>query len=286
MGNFVFSQLTETEKSLPYYLVGVGCDYDQEDIHRPFGYPYFQWIQTLAGCGELVIGEQRIPVPEHHGMLLYPEEQHAYHRTEQTWLVHWFTFGGYHIKQLLQMLGIGESGVYRLSDPHPVDAVIRQGIHMLESSHALRGMDNSVVVYNVLMQLMKYVHTKNAEAHHHRASPLQPVLDYIGENYMNAISIEELAGLLSVTPQHLCHLFKEIMGYRPVEFLTTYRINRSKEILLKEPELPISAVAQRVGYGSTSYFGAVFRKVEGISPSDYRQVHSVPERQAVERRGA
>jgi AraC-like DNA-binding protein len=277
MGQFVFSHLSETEKTLPYYLIGVGCDWEQEDIERPFGYPYFQWIQTVRGEGLLTLGGQQHRVPEQHGMFLYPEEEHAYHATdsEAGWTVHWFTFGGYHISSLLQLIDLRSSGVYPVASPHPVETVVRQGLYTLQSKHPPQGFDASVIVYSFLMQLMQHIQTESRDSRESGMRRLHPVFEYIEHHYREPISIEDLADIMDVTPQHFCHLFKEVMAERPFEFLTSYRVNKSKEILIKNPQIPISQVARRVGYDNTSYFGAVFKKVEGMSPSDFKELHGV-----------
>ncbi|MFW6362105.1 MAG: helix-turn-helix domain-containing protein, partial [Spirochaetota bacterium] len=72
---------------------------------------------------------------------------------------------------------------------------------------------------------------------------------------------------------YLCTLFKDLVHCRPFEYITEYRINRAKELLVTNPEMKISEVANTVGYENKSYFGTNFRKIEGISPRSYRDLH-------------
>lgn len=90
-GDFALATVTEIERELPFHLVGVGCDFYQYPVERPFGYPAFQWIQTVRGSGELTIDRGSFAVPESHGMLLYPEETHRYHALQEPWYVHWIS---------------------------------------------------------------------------------------------------------------------------------------------------------------------------------------------------
>jgi AraC-like DNA-binding protein len=124
---------------------------------------------------------------------------------------------------------------------------------------------------------MKYTYRHDNEAVAQQYQRLEPVLHYIRDHFPEVITIDDLAATIDVTPQHLCHLFKETMNHRPFEYVNTYRITKSKAMMIKEPETPIADIAKRCGYESVGYFSSVFRKYEGISPGSYRKLH-LPER--------
>ena len=108
-----YANLTEMDKELPYQLVGVGCDFHQHPIDRPFGYPTYQWIQTYEGCGILSLEGEDLRVPLDSGMLLYPGVPHEYKETDETWYVNWVTFSGYHIERMLHKLGFRQDRSFR-----------------------------------------------------------------------------------------------------------------------------------------------------------------------------
>lgn len=100
-------------------------------------------------------------------------------------------------------------------------------------------------------------------------SPLiRDVKIYIMTNYPLPISIDTIADELHVTRHHLMRLFKTETGETINEFLTNYRINIALA-LLKDNDLTISEIAQRVGYQDANYFSKTFKKVTGTTPSKY-----------------
>jgi AraC-like DNA-binding protein len=279
MGKFSFTVLTERELQLPFYLVGAGIDFNQDlDPHsRPKGYPHYQWIQCEKGEGLLHLGDREVQVGPDDGMLLYPEVPHEYYPTTSPWLVHWLTFGGNDLPQLLPLLGLESSDVYSVIYGEQIINKIRIIFYHLLSETSMKGIECSALVYDFLITLMKYTYRHDNEAVAQQYQRLEPVLHYIRDHYPEVITIDDLAATIDVTPQHLCHLFKETMNHRPFEYVNTYRITKSKALMIKEPETPITDIAERCGYESVGYFSSVFRKYEGISPGSYRKLH-LPQR--------
>lgn len=273
MQNYAFSILSEFEKQLPYYLVGVGFRYTQEVIRRPFGYPYYQWIQTVAGAGGATIAGREYEVGENRAMFLFPEDGHEYRSVdpELPWVVHWFTFGGYHIDQLLHTLGFSASGVYGVGNAEILDARVEQGLVALRSKRSSRGLDCSALVYSTLLDIYRHAYLASDESLEHRHQRLAPVFELVARDYDKPLSIEALSGAVGLSPQHFCVVFKQATNCRPVEYLNLYRIRKAKELLLKESEQRIQDIAKSVGYPNVAYFTTLFRKLEGVSPSDFRR---------------
>ena len=87
--------------------------------------------------------------------------------------------------------------------------------------------------------------------------------------------MRELADSLHLNSSYFSVLFKEQVGLNFSEYLMRKRVQRAKELLV-QTNLPISEVAERVGYQTDKYFIKVFKSLENISPSKYR--HAVNEK--------
>lgn len=270
-GKFVLSTPTEVENELPFQLIGAGCDFYQYPIDRPFGFPVFQWIQTTSGNGVLVYNGQEMKVGDHEGMLLYPEVSHRYHAIEEPWYVNWITFSGHHIESMLQYADMRRTGVYRISEASIVESLIRKAFHTLASNYPLKGVDGSVIVYELLLGFLKYARLEGAESRNTHVMRLKPALDLIEREMHRPLSLHDLAESIGVTPQYFCELFRIVTSRRPTEYVNQRRIDRAKEILYAEPNTRISEIAHRVGFESDSYFSTVFRRMEGVSPRQYRE---------------
>jgi AraC family transcriptional regulator len=96
------------------------------------------------------------------------------------------------------------------------------------------------------------------------------VTTYLRERLSEEIGLEELATLAGLSRFHFCTAFRHATGYSPHAWLVLERIAQSRR-LLAVPELPVTEVALAVGYQTPSAFTAAFRKITGMTPSDYRR---------------
>jgi AraC family transcriptional regulator len=96
------------------------------------------------------------------------------------------------------------------------------------------------------------------------------VTAYMLEHLDEEIELGELATLVRLSRSHFCTAFRKATGQTPLQWLTVRRIERAKE-LLADPAASVTDVGLSVGYGTPSSFAASFRRVAGITPSDYRR---------------
>lgn len=99
---------------------------------------------------------------------------------------------------------------------------------------------------------------------------IQQAQRYIHENYWNPdLSLEMLCKQLHVSPAYLSTLFKQEMGESYISYLTAMRLQKAVELLSETDEKTYS-IAAKVGYTEPNYFGYVFKKTYGVSPSKFR----------------
>lgn len=93
---------------------------------------------------------------------------------------------------------------------------------------------------------------------------------YIDLHFKEPITLELLAREGHINKYYLSHIFKEEYGISPINYLIIKRIEESK-YLLSETDLSLSQIAQLLGFSSLSYFSQVFRRVQSVSPKEFRQ---------------
>lgn len=101
------------------------------------------------------------------------------------------------------------------------------------------------------------------------AARLQAALAHVAKNYLRPIPESEVALLCNMAPSRFCREFKAAFDKTFVEYLAHYRMTQAKR-LLANPSMPVADVAVAVGFNDPSYFTRVFRRQEGVSPSEYR----------------
>ncbi|THF77741.1 helix-turn-helix domain-containing protein [Cohnella fermenti] len=98
---------------------------------------------------------------------------------------------------------------------------------------------------------------------------MDQVIQYMQSHYMQDISLESCADRINVYSYTLSKTFKQVTGVNFVEYLTGIRLERAKELLAKT-DWRINDIAEKVGYQPT-YFNRIFKKLEGLTPSQYRE---------------
>ena len=102
-------------------------------------------------------------------------------------------------------------------------------------------------------------------------SILKTAVDFIDSHYMEEdISLNTVANVANVSANHFSALFSQNMGQTFIEYLTSLRMNKAKE-LLRCTGMRSSEIAGEIGYKDAHYFSYLFKKTQGMTPSDYRK---------------
>lgn len=99
---------------------------------------------------------------------------------------------------------------------------------------------------------------------------IEVALQYIKTHYATELGLERVATIVYLNPVYFSQLFKQKTGQGFKEYVTHLRLERAME-LLRDSELKISDISERVGYPDVRHFSQIFRKKNGNTPSEYRQ---------------
>ncbi|MFC5447704.1 AraC family transcriptional regulator [Paenibacillus aestuarii] len=99
---------------------------------------------------------------------------------------------------------------------------------------------------------------------------ISEVVRYINNHYMQELSLHLLAERFYVSPYYLSRFFKEATGFTFVEYVNSVRIKEAKS-LLERSSMKVNLIAKKVGFGSVTHFGRVFKIVTGHAPLYYRK---------------
>ena len=98
---------------------------------------------------------------------------------------------------------------------------------------------------------------------------IQNAIAYINENLTEPLTLDQIARQANLSRSHLSTLFRQATGVTPYEYLILQRIEKSVE-LLRDSKLTILGIAQECGFRNLANFNKTFKKVTGMTPSDYR----------------
>lgn len=100
------------------------------------------------------------------------------------------------------------------------------------------------------------------------------IKEYIDKHYMEPITLQSMGEALHISPYYLSHVFKQMSGYSPVQYLLRRRIGEAQTLLITT-DLSITRIAEMVGYDTQSYFNLQFTKNVGMPPNKFRQNYIV-----------
>ena len=120
--------------------------------------------------------------------------------------------------------------------------------------------------------LKKAIALRDENAGNQNRSVLKLAVDFIDHNYMDEeISLNKAAHVANVSANHFSALFSQNMGQTFTEYLTDLRMSKAKE-LLRCTAMRSSEIAGEVGYKDAHYFSYLFKKTQGMTPSEYRKM--------------
>ena len=168
--------------------------------------------------------------------------------------------------------------------PHVIPAetgIPRQVLEMMLRIHAERPaapksrLSLKTYLKMILASLVSYYesYSGTVEVFHRQERALdrvRPLFRFLEENCGGSIQIKQAARICGMSESHFMSVFKEVTGLSFLKYLNHYRVERA-QLMLTHSDDSMKNICQEVGFCDQSYFGAVFRKVVGLTPAEYRR---------------
>lgn len=98
------------------------------------------------------------------------------------------------------------------------------------------------------------------------------IKNYLNLNFMEDISLEEVAEKLGYSVTYISHVFKKATGKTPIQYVIRRRIGHAQTLLIST-DYSATQIAGMVGYDNTNYFSTLFSKIVGMTPMKYRKFY-------------
>lgn len=122
-----------------------------------------------------------------------------------------------------------------------------------------------LIFIEILTQLFKF--KEGNEYNYSNSRKVDKIINYMTENYMDNLTMQQIAEHSKISPSYLGNIFKKVTGKSTIEYLINIRINKSKSLL--KDGFSVSDTSKLVGFNDIFYFSKAFKNHEGMSPSQY-----------------
>ena len=150
-------------------------------------------------------------------------------------------------------------------------AILTDIYTLASSSDYIRDMRINGKLNDLLTLLMESSWHREAHTNAPKKMEISRVKSFLDEHYKEKLSLESVASHFFIDKHYLARLFKEQYGVTLVTYLQQVRITHAKR-MLRFTDKSIEEIGLECGIGELNYFSRVFKKLEGVSPSEFRRV--------------
>lgn len=232
----------------------------------------FHMLYIVSGkCHAEVRGESFV-AREGEVILFRPSEKqkYAFYKCDDSETI-WIHFTGSGCEEYLRSMGLYELSHFAVGK----DVSLLRTLDSMIMSNELRMAGNApdgdiCDAYLSLALSMMAKSFKLGKERVKRMGEISLAVDCMSRRYRESLSIEDYAVMCHMSISRFEHIFKQVTGTAPLEYILHIRTEHSKR-LLETTDLQIQQIAEEVGFSDANYFSRAFKKRVGVSPAVYRR---------------
>lgn len=259
-----YTLLTERDKRLPIYLVSTGNFPGQDEVIRPVGMPFHQIFVVAAGRGTYTCAGKTYPLEPGSCYFVPKDTVHEYRGTDETFTTRWVAFDGENISEILDALGLREGcsfgGGLQSAFYYAQQAAMEQ---------TKQNADNALLSALTYSALVSFAQQFTLAANGNSA--LERAREYMSAHCAEALTLDEIAAEVHMSKYNFCRAFKKQYAATPFEYLLQLRVLAAKQLLASRRDLSVAQIAVKVGFSDAGYFIKCFKKLEHITPLEFRK---------------
>lgn len=273
----IIDKLNPDLKDLSVPLHVNNCGYyrihDGQEVRTtyPNGRNDYQLIYIAAGKGNFDFKSGKRVVDKGNMVLYRPGEKQIYkYNPEDKVEVYWVHFTGSQVEDFLSRCDLPkDENIFSTGTSPDYQWLYNQMIRELQ----LRRDNYDELLQLLLRHLLLIINRSLKEwkegIENNIFNDIESAIHYFNKNFNKPITIEQYAKEHFISTNRFIQNFKNVAGVTPQQYIIHLRISVAKELLVSTDK-SIKEIASDVGYNNALYFSRLFRKIVGLSPSDYR----------------
>lgn len=232
----------------------------------------FLFFIVRSGSGALEYGNQVYSLCQGDCVFLDCKKAYAHSTAEDLWTLNWVHFYGPNVKSIYEKYTErGGQPFFHPKKREGFEALLGELYTVAESAEYLRDMKIMEKLTSLLVLLMEESWHPEKRREVTKKQNLQAVKEYLDRNYARPVSLDQLAESFFINKFYLTRIFKEQFGVSVNNYLLEVRITHAKQ-LLRFTDMTVEAVGAECGMRDANYFSRLFKKMEGISPGEFRKM--------------
>ena len=231
------------------------------------------FFQVLSGHGTLEYMGETFPLIAGDCAFLDCCRPYSHCTSDELWQLKWAHFYGPNMNSIYEKYAErGGRPCFHPADPSPYGRILDELYETASSEDHVRDMRIFEKLASLLTLLMEQSwNPENRRRITAKKQNLQNVKEYLDRHYMDRINLDDLAEKFYINKFYLARIFKEQFGVSINNYLLQIRITHAKQ-LLRFTDQTVEAIGRECGVEDANYFSRMFRKVEGISPGEFRRM--------------
>lgn len=254
------------------YLQEVGIlEAQKPHIKKRTNLKSYLFFIVLDGTGVLNYNGTKYTLEKGNCVFIDCSKPYSQYSSKNLWSLIWIHFYGNNINELYkQYLNLGNKPCFIAKNP---ELYIKK-INTIYEIASNKSYISDIKIYENIISIISLAtqeryNTINKSAKSLRLNILN-IKNYLEDNFQNKISLDELAKKFFVNKFYLSRIFKDEFGTSINNYIISLKITKAKE-LLRFSQKSIEEIAFEVGIGDPNYFSRLFKKLEGMSPSEFKQ---------------
>ena len=232
----------------------------------------YLFLVVIDGAGTLVYDSKEYELTTNSCVFIDCKKPYS-HTTDESnlWTLRWCHFYGPTMQSIYnKYCERGGRPVFTPEDSAPFFDVLSELLRVAKGSDYMRDMlINEQLSILIRLIMAESWHPEDKALPSKRASVLE-VKRYLDENFSERIVLDDLCNQFYISKYYLTHSFKDQFGMSITNYLLSVRITKAKQ-LLRFSNKTVEEIGYETGIGAPTYFSRVFKDVEGVSPSQYRE---------------
>lgn len=231
----------------------------------------FLCFVVLSGEGVLTYEGETYKLKDGDCVFIDCRKTYSHATSEKLWSLQWCHFYSPTLWAIYEKYRErGGQPVFHPESSTPFVTLLTELYHLAASADYIRDMRINEKLSALLTLLMEQSWHPDRMTISRKRLELAAIREYLDAHYAEKIELDDLAEKFYINKFYMSKIFKETYGASIINYLISKRITRAKQ-LLRFTDLTVDEIGSMVGMCDANYFSRAFRKVEGISPREYRK---------------